>query len=88
MKKDKIIYWIFTALLSLMMLAQAYMFIFNSEQMAELFSSLGFPSMLIIPLGVAKLLAVIAILSKKSELLKSLAYYGLAIDFIAAIISH
>ena len=75
-------------LLSAMMLLQAYMFVFNSEQISALFDSLGIHNGLIIPLGIAKLLAVIAILSKKSTLLKNLAYIGLAIDFMAAIISH
>ena len=88
MKRDKIIYWIFTGLLSLWMAFQGVMFIFSSEQIAPMFEGLNMPTALIIPLGVAKLLAVGAILSKKSDLLKKLAYYGLAIDFIAAIASH
>lgn len=88
MKKNKIIYWIVTGLLSVMMLAQAYMFIFNTDQVAEMFNNLGMPVGLIIPLGVAKLLAVLAIVSRKSALLKKLAYYGLGLDFAAAIGSH
>ena len=88
MKRDKIIYWIVTWIISAWMLLQAFMFTFNSDQIAELFNSLGMPVFLIIPLGIAKLLAIIAILSKKSKLLKSLAYYGLGVDFIVAIASH
>jgi len=88
MKRDKIIYWIVTGLLSAMMLLQAFMFTFNSEQMGQLFTSLGIPAALVIPMGIAKFLAIVAILTKKSDLLKKLAYYGLAIDFSAAIVSH
>ena len=88
MKRDKIIYWIVTGLLSLWMLFQSFMFIFNSEQIAPMFEGLNMPTFLIIPLGVAKVLAIVAILSKKSDLLKKLAYYGLAIDFLSAIVSH
>jgi len=88
MKRDKIIYWIVTGLLSLWMLFQSFMFIFNSEQIEPMFEGLNIPSFLIIPLGVAKVLAIVAILSKKSDLLKKLAYYGLAIDFMGAIVSH
>ena len=88
MKRDKIIYWIFTGLLCLWMTFQGVMFAFNSGEFIEMFEGLGMPTALIIPIGVAKLLAVIAILSKKSDLLKKLAYYGLALDFLVAIGSH
>lgn len=74
MKRDKIIYWIVTGLLSLWMLFQSFMFIFNSEQIAPMFEGLNMPTFLIIPLGIAKILAIVAILSKKSDLLKKLAY--------------
>ncbi|NJN41295.1 MAG: DoxX family protein [Flammeovirgaceae bacterium] len=86
--KNKVIYWIFTGLLSLMLLMQSYMFIFNSDAVAEIFTRLSMPHWLIIPLGIAKFLAVVAILTKKSAMLKNLAYYGLGLDFLAAIASH
>ena len=88
MKKNLIIYWIFTGLLSIWMLLQAYMFVFNAEQVNEMFSGLGAPIMLVIPLGIAKLLAVIAIVSNLSTILKQLAYLGLAIDFLVALVLH
>ncbi len=64
------------------------MFIFNSAQFEEMFASLGFSATLIIPLGIAKVAAVIAILWRRNNLLKKLAYVGLGIDFIIAILSH
>ena len=88
MTRNKIIYWVATILLSLLMIVQGLQGLFNTEMLAELYNSLGFPSALVIPLAIAKLLAVIAILSNRVKLLKKLAYYGLAIDFSAAIISH
>ena len=88
MKAKKIIYWIVTALLCLMMLLQGIMFTFNSEQIAQLFNRLNMPTMLIIPIGIAKLLGIIAIVSRKNLLLKDLAYYGFFIDFVAAISVH
>lgn len=88
MKLGNLIYWITTALLSVWMLLQAYMFIFSSDEAGLMFTSIGAPTALVIPLGIAKLLAVIAILTKQSKLLKRLAYYGLFIDFIAAIVLH
>ena len=88
MKRDKVIYWIVTGLLSLWMIFQAVMFTFSPDKIQPMFEGLNMPTFLIVPMGVAKFLAVVAILSKKSTLLKTLAYYGLAIDFIAAISSH
>ena len=88
MKTVNIFYWITTGLLCLWMLFQAVMFIFYSDAFHEMFNILGMPLCLIIPLGVAKLLAIIAILSNLSPMLKQLAYAGLTLDFIAAIGAH
>ena len=71
-----------------MMTVQGLMSFFNTKAIADLYLTLGFPSSLVIPLGVAKLLAVVAILTKKIQILKTLAYYGLGIDFILATGSH
>jgi len=70
------------------MLLQSFMFIFNNESAGELFTSLGMPTSIIIPLAIAKFLAVIAIVSGTSAMLKKLAYAGLAIDFVLAASSH
>lgn len=86
--RAKVIYWIFTVLLSAMMLLQAYNFILNTEMMSAIFEDLGFPTALIVPLGIAKVLAVVAITSNLSILLKKLAYLGLGIDFVTALVSH
>ena len=85
---NKIIYWVSTALVCLMMTAQGVMGIAMSEVLAETYNQMGYPSALVIPLAIAKLLAVIAILTKRVKILKTLAYYGLAIDFVVAAISH
>lgn len=68
MKKDKIIYWIATGLLCFMMTVQGLMSFFNTEAIKELYNTLGFSAILILPLGIAKVLAVIAILTKKSKI--------------------
>ena len=81
MKKDKVIYWGATGLLSAMTLMAAVMYFVQYEMVGEMFVSLGFPVYLIRPLGIAKVLAVIAILSNKSPLLKGMAYAGLFYTF-------
>ncbi|MGB1019090.1 MAG: DoxX family protein, partial [Chitinophagales bacterium] len=70
MKKAKIIYLISTGLLSLMMLMSAGMYIVKNADVSVIFSGLGFPTYIIYPLAVAKILGIIAIWTKKSQSLK------------------
>ena len=88
MKRDRTIYWIFTGLLCLFMLFQTLGSFAQTAMIGDMYESLGFPRWLVIPLGVAKFLAVLAILTKRSALLKKLAYYGLGIDFVLALYAH
>jgi hypothetical protein len=88
MNRDKIIYWAATGLLSLMMLASAGMYLFNTGQVTDIFLALGYPAYLVVPLAALKILGVIAILTKKSEILKNLAYAGFMYDFLLAASAH
>ena len=87
-KVSKIIYWVSTGLLSALMLMSAGMYFFNNAMVAETFTNLGFPTYIIYPLAVAKILAVVAILTKKSKILKEWAYAGLFFDFVLAASAH
>jgi hypothetical protein len=87
-KRDEIIYWIATGLLSALMLMSASMYIFNYEMVSQIFISLGFPVYVIYPLAIAKILGLIAILSRKSNFLKELAYAGFFFDFVLALSAH
>jgi len=87
-KRDKIIYWIATGLLSVMMLMSASMYVFNYEMISETFVKLGYPAYVVYPLAIAKVLGIIAILSNKSRSLKEWAYAGFFFDFILAIVAH
>ena len=84
----KVIYWITTGLLSALMLMSAGMYIFNHEFVSETFSRLGYPTYLIYPLAIAKVLGIIAILTRKSVFLKKLAYAGFFYNFILALSAH
>lgn len=88
MKVQKIIYWAATGLLSLLMLYTAAMYFVKHEALVEVFTKLGYPAYLIYPLAVAKILGIIAILTKRSQFLKNLAYAGFFFDFILAISAH
>jgi len=88
MKKQKLLYWLFTGLLCAWMTYQAVTFIINLEFTQDYFESLYVSPLLVIPLATAKLLAVIAILTDQSKVLKALAYGGLAADFLSALFVH
>ena len=88
MKLHQILYWVFTGLLSIMMIMSAFFYFTTTEEVGCLFESLGYPASLVIPLAVANTLAGIAFVSNKSALLKRLAYVGLALDFVLALIAH
>ena len=83
----KIVYWIATGLLCLLMLASAGMYIFNHAAVLGIFTNLGYPTYIVYPLAIAKILGVIAILSKQSKTLKEWAYAGLLFDLIGALYS-
>ncbi len=88
MTRDKMIYWGATGLLCAIFLMSAGMFFFNHGAVVTMFGELGFPSWIIYPLGVAKVLGVIAILSKQSSFLKEWAYAGFFFDALLAIGAH
>ena len=88
MKRNKWIHWISTGLLSLMMLMSAGMYFFNNAQVSEIFTSLGFPTFIIYPLAIAKVLGLVAIWTRKSKMLLEWAYAGFFFDFILAMSAH
>ena len=87
-KRDKTIYWIATGLLSALMTMNVVVYFVMNEMVSETFVSLGFPSYIVYPLAVAKLLGITAILTKKSKLLKEWAYAGFFFNFVLASSAH
>lgn len=84
----KAVYWVSTGLLALLMTFSASMYFLNHDAIVEAFTGLGFPTWLIYPLATAKLLAVIAILSRRSAMLLEWAYAGMAFDVLLAAGAH
>ncbi|MEM7298477.1 MAG: DoxX family protein [Bacteroidota bacterium] len=87
-KRNKIIYWIATGLLSLMMLASAGMYFANTEGVTDIFLSLGYNARIVIPLAILKILGIAAIVSNLSKTLKEWAYFGFLLDFLLALEGH
>lgn len=88
MKKNKIIYWIGTGLISAMMLGSAGMYFFKTADAQSLFVALGYNERIVIPLAILKILGVTAILTNRSKTLKEWAYFGFLIDFLLAFEAH
>ena len=88
MKTQKIIYWIATALLSLLVLFSAGMYFFNHAEIANVFTSLGFPTYIIYPLATLKILGLIVILGNIGGNLKEWAYAGFFFNFVLAFFAH
>ncbi|WP_109833126.1 DoxX family protein [Reichenbachiella versicolor] len=88
MKKNKIIYYISTGLLTALMMMSAGMYFFNNAEVNQVFEGLGYPAYVVIPLAVAKLLGLVAIWTKKNRTLLEWAYAGFFFDTILAIQAH
>lgn len=87
-KTNRYIYLGSTGLLTLLMTASAGMYFFKHDVAVAAFTALGYPTYLIYPLAIAKLLGLVAIWTKKSERLKEWAYAGFFFDMVLALVAH
>ena len=87
-KRNKIIYWVATALLAFGMLGSGLAQIFQAKDMIALVVPLGYPLYFLYIIGTWKILAVIAILLPRFKLVKEWAYAGLFFAMTGALISH
>ncbi|QSE97717.1 DoxX family protein [Fulvivirga lutea] len=88
MKKNKIIFMIATGFLSVLMLMSAGMYFFNYDEVSGIFDQLGYPTYIIYPLGVLKVLGLVAIWTRLSTTLVYFAYAGFLYDFMLAFSAH
>ncbi|HZG18255.1 MAG TPA: DoxX family protein [Candidatus Bathyarchaeia archaeon] len=88
MKKTNIAYWVFTGLLSALMIMGAIPDILMVPDAVTMITEhLGYPAYFLPFIGVAKLLGAIAILIPGFPRIKEWAYAGFTYDLIAAIYS-
>lgn len=88
MKTTKYMYWISTAVMCGMFLFSASMYFTKTEMVRGFFDQLGYPSYLVIPLAILKVLGVIAIVSRQSKFLREWAYAGFFLDGVLAFMAH
>ncbi|MGX5854472.1 DoxX family protein [Dyadobacter jiangsuensis] len=87
-KRNRIIYWIFTAWLALGMTSTGIVQLMKVKEEADMFARLGYPEYLLTIIGVWKILGVVAVLIPKFPLLKEWAYAGFFFCMSGAIVSH
>jgi|ERR1700757_2557683 len=87
-KRNKIIYWIITGLISLVFLSGGVNDFLKREPYYGLLLHLGYPGYVSIILGIWKTLGVVALLIPGFILLKEWAYAGFFFLITGAIISH
>ncbi len=87
-KKNKIVYYIVTGLFSASMSISILMYFFAHDMAIEAFTKLGFPTYIIYPLAIAKLLGLVAIWTNKSKLLTQWAYAGFTFNLLLGVSAH
>ena len=88
MKKFKIAYWTSTGLLSAMLIMSATMYVVRHEEIIQVFESFGYPTYIIYPLAIAKVSAVVVLLTQKVSKIKEWAYSALFFELILAFFAH
>ncbi|MEW7279462.1 DoxX family protein [Aquimarina sp. 2201CG1-2-11] len=87
-KTDVWIYRIVTILFTLLISFGAIMYFVQYEMVSETILKLGFPTFIIYPLAILKILGLIAIWTNKSLMLKEWAYAGFVFELLLAIGAH
>lgn len=88
MKRDRIIFYASTGLLSLLMLFSVSMYLFKHDDVSTMFKSFGYPTYIIYPYAIAKLLGLFALWYPNFKSIKEWAYAGFFFAFILAFFAH
>ncbi len=88
MNKNKIIFYVSTGLLTLLMLFSISMYVFNNPEIVKAFQGMGYPTYLIYPLATAKVLGLVALWFISNKSLKEWAYAGFFFNTLLAFFAH
>ena len=88
MRTKQIIYWVTTAVLCGIFLFSAYMYFTKTEMVKGFFEGFNYPTYIIIPLAIAKVLGVVTILWRPNTWLTEWAYAGFFFDLVLATAAH
>jgi uncharacterized membrane protein YphA (DoxX/SURF4 family) len=87
MKAIKIIYWVTTAIVALMMVYSAYAYL-TQQALEQAFQHLGYPQYFRIELAIAKVIGAVLLLAPVGARIKEWTYAGFAFTFVSAAIAH
>ncbi len=88
MKLKHILYWVTTIALCGIMLYSAGMYFTKTEMIKGFFKFFNYPTYLVYPLAILKILGVLVILWRKSHWLTEWAYAGFFFDVVLATAAH
>jgi len=88
MKIQKIIYWIATIITCGVFTFSAQMYFRNTAMVEGFFEALQYPSYIVIPLAIAKVLGIAMVLWRGIPWLTEWAYAGLFFDAVLAFAAH
>ncbi len=88
MSVPKTIYWIATALLSALFLYSAFMYLTDTAVIEGTYQDYQYPGYIVIPMAIAKILAIVFILLRKPKWVMEWAYAGLFFDLALACLAH
>lgn len=88
MKTNKIVFYVATGLLTLLMLFSVGNYFFNYDMVTDVFKSLGYPAYLVYPLAIAKLLGLASIWFAPNQTLREWAYAGFLFNVTLAFFAH
>lgn len=82
------IYWITTILMAILIVSSIYLNFFKFGGVSDFYDRIGFPAWLIYPSAILKILCLIAIFTRKSDMLKEWAYALLFFNAVLAFSGH
>ncbi|MDT0558250.1 DoxX family protein [Ichthyenterobacterium sp. W332] len=88
MNYRKISYWVSTIIVCSVMLYSATMYFTKTEMIKGFFESFNYPTYLVIPLAIAKVLGIVMLLWRYSKWLTEWAYAGFFFDLLLASAAH
>jgi hypothetical protein len=88
MRTKQIVYWVSTAVLCGIFLYSAMLYFTQTEMVKGFFESLNYPTYIVIPLAILKILGVVMLLWRPNIWLTEWAYAGFFFDLVLATVAH
>lgn len=88
MQAKKIAYWLSTVLLCFVFLYSSFMYFSNTEMVKGFFESFNYPTYIVIPLAIIKIVGVIIVVWRPNTWLTEWAYAGFFFDLVLATAAH